>query len=578
MKALPVLFIILLSVVCITSSLAQWNAANDLAVCTKDGTQLGAWVLSDHHGGVWVIWAHRVPHRFDVPDSNRFGIQHLDSNGYALLGTNGIILNDTLNTTTCLGAYTTSDGSLTVAYFGWDSARKVKHYIQRFSPNGTRAWGYDGKRATAIAADTLTHKATPRALVPLPNDRAYLSLLYNGETSKKMGYIQYVDADGSYLWGDTGRWVFEGWTVDPGSGALFPRDEGGVFIAYKRLVDSTLQISGVDSLGSLLYAEDEVVSIQDPRRDLLSNNITITSRRDHPDSSGMMIYATISVFSSGEFRDELRLHLYNAEGDRSTPEEGRLLSDTNTALIYHVLPQSDGSAVYTYMTSSDVLTPLYARCVSLTGADCWDQPVVLGGADSSRTRMILSQDASGIVLTWDEGDSGKAIFAQMLNPASGAMLWGNTPLSVGSQQVNTRSYAVHDRDPEGNCIVCWTDLRNIASTKEDIYCTKITTTGLFVTVLDKSVSEPRHAIQNVQNFPNPAARSIILNVESGADDIVSVTVYDPLGSEVYHRTGLVCRTGETQLSIVFGNIPSGTYHYRIHGRTIDTAGQFIVAR
>ncbi|HJW30418.1 MAG TPA: hypothetical protein VJ508_14400, partial [Saprospiraceae bacterium] len=368
--------------------------------CTSPKSQVGANVISDNQGGVWVLWYQKIPHNFNVPDSNRHGLQHLDSNGYPTLPQNGIILNDSLETFRIVGLYATSDGSLTVCYMGRTSPSTTKAYIQRFRQDGSRVWGYDGKPITGIAGDTAFLRAVPTSILPLADGGAYISLIYTYGSPQK-GYIQRMSADGAYLWGDTGKVIYEYNRADPLSGLLFKRDEGGAFFASAHTAYLYMYLNGIDSSGNLLYPVPGTM-VNNPRAEM--NNFAITSRRDDPDSSGLMhfkVHTTVATTSG--FKDELRLYICNGEGDLVHSDTGIVLSDTTTAYINAntLLPQNDGSIIYTYQASTTDRTPWYARRVGPSGGDLWETPVQLAGADSMIIGAVITQDTTGIIATWD---------------------------------------------------------------------------------------------------------------------------------------------------------------------------------
>src|SRR5690242_7841019 len=109
-----VLFIVLVATS--TNLYSQWNAATNVLVASRPSSVSIYGVVSDNHGGAWVLYN----------DSSGIRIQHLDSNGYVILPGNGISLSDSGGRQQVSSAFPADDGSLYVGYSIFYSSHKSR--------------------------------------------------------------------------------------------------------------------------------------------------------------------------------------------------------------------------------------------------------------------------------------------------------------------------------------------------------------------------------------------------------------------------------------------------------------------
>lgn len=77
--------------------------------------------------------------------------------------------------------------------------------------------------------------------------------------------------------------------------------------------------------------------------------------------------------------------------------------------------------------------------------------------------------------------------------------------------------------------------------------------------------------------PSPASNQVMFSYVNSVEQPISLVIYDALGNEVRHVMNAVDQSAGTyQVSCDVSNLPSGTYTYRLEGRGVATAKQFVV--
>ena len=81
-----------------------------------------------------------------------------------------------------------------------------------------------------------------------------------------------------------------------------------------------------------------------------------------------------------------------------------------------------------------------------------------------------------------------------------------------------------------------------------------------------NVDEKHSTIDNFkleQNYPNPFNPTTVINYRLTESGFVTLKVYDILGNEVETLVNNVISAGEHKVDFIAGNLPSGTYIYKL---------------
>jgi hypothetical protein len=541
---IPILtFIVLISFS--SPIIAQWNAVSDVLVFTDTETfettdpyTLGQ-VLSDKNGGAWVLW-HKSRHHQGIGDSSAIYLQHLDTNGYIILPTNGLRLTDSGYIQVLGDDFVSDDGTLHIAY-------RLKNpgvlfdsmYIQKITTTGTKVFGPSGIKLPNFTQQN-TNTGNYYDGMIASTDSCFL-IAYTASGIALPGiYIQKFNKDAAMLFGDTGRLVMG--SEISGSLHFNPRfcslnsdGKGGAFITYINgsLPNDTLWMQWLKADGTLHFSEHGLglCTIGGGPIPTASSQITVHSIN----GGGFALYTSFRLSQPLAASHDLTVFSFDSLGNRLNGENGvSLIVDSGTFFPQtKMYPDDDGSLVY-FFKYSNGKGPVYARKVSLSGDNLWGGEKYIGTNDSLMSYVSTSIGPYGFIGIWDFGDSSTTLHAQMID-GNGNKVWQNQGIQIGSGLPSYRFNPLQDRDQFGNCIACWNDSRNYAYPYSEIYCAKIDTTGFLPTVVQKSVHFSVEREISVRLFPNPA-QTLLSYVISEGVNLYRVTITDELGRQIWEGT------------------------------------------
>jgi hypothetical protein len=164
----------------------------------------------------------------------------------------------------------------------------------------------------------------------------------------------------------------------------------------------------------------------------------------------------------------------NTTGEEQWTANGVVISDTVTEKsLPQIIPDGSGGAFLAwddYITYGDV----YAQRINSSGVSQWteDGVAVCDAAERQDVRSIISDDAGGIIIAWDDNrtppGNNTDVYAQRLN-SSGAAQW----TANGVQVTNLSGLEYHSRavtDGAGGVIIAWDDNR---AGNTDIYAQRL---------------------------------------------------------------------------------------------------------
>lgn len=519
---------------------AQWNAATDVLVHTEalDSTKTSSLmnVISDKNGGAWVLWNQTYTSYYR--DSTRIYVQHLDSNGYATLDSNGLELNDTGALQVFGDALALDDGSLRIGY--WiknDTSYETPVFLQNISSTGEKLFGNRGIHLKDYS--TRYHQGLRYNGMFASNDNSFC-VLYTANGIPSPGiYLQKIDKNGALLFGDTGRLIRASeLTSDshfsPSYGTVHSDGKGGAFITFTNLSlpDDSLWMQWINNDGSFHFSNRGIVlcRIQHGLIPSAINSITVQTY-----GNGFIFYPRFNLsqpFSGGK---NLSIFTYDSLGHHLNGENGvAIFSDTDgLSILPSFFPNDDGSVVYFYRKGDNNYSPVYMRKVSADGTDLWGGGKPVSEIDSTNIGAIsITTGNYGYMAIWDTGMTTTKLRAQLYD-FNGNARWNTKNVIIGSGQSGYRYGPYQTRDQFGNCIACWNDNRNLSYPHSEIYCAKIDTMGFLPTVISRSVHIVDQKNAAIQLYPNPAQNYLYYSVVSQFDGM-QIQINDALGRNIWN--------------------------------------------
>ncbi len=121
---------------------------------------------------------------------------------------------------------------------------------------------------------------------------------------------------------------------------------------------------------------------------------------------------------------------------------------------------------------------IYGQHFNYLGNPLWsaDGALLAGGTTDQTESSIVTDGAGGFILSWSDARTAPPdIYAQRFN-ASGAALWtaGGVPICVASAG---QSLPMMVADGSGGAYIVWNDLRNNATTGQDLYMQRVNGSG-----------------------------------------------------------------------------------------------------
>jgi hypothetical protein len=144
-----------------------------------------------------------------------------------------------------------------------------------------------------------------------------------------------------------------------------------------------------------------------------------------------------------------------------------------------IISDGAGGAIVTWYDNRSGDNDIYVQRVNASGAVQWttDGLALCTATQNQWYPMIISDDAGGAIITWDDWRSGTYdVYAQRVN-ASGVVQWTANGVALCTA-TGAQDYPKIASDGAGGAIVTWHDTRNFGVSNTDIYAQRVNASGV----------------------------------------------------------------------------------------------------
>ncbi|MEO6838258.1 MAG: hypothetical protein ABI185_07705, partial [Ginsengibacter sp.] len=364
------------------------------------------YIVSDNNGGAVIFFEISVD-----GGANHIYAQRIDSTGKELWQLGGVpvsVINDSRmrNVENTASNQAASDGE-GGAFLTWQEYVPFAHYVQHIDKNGNPLWGANGESATNADSSFGSYGSS---IVNTTGGTAVVAFNYAARL-----YLQRINVDGSFMWGNTGALVADSARNNSGG-----QDNYLVFDSISSI--KNVMLTWIDSrttpTNGGLYAQKIDLSGNAIWK---KNGINITSSPDVTDIS----FPDMVIDKTGGF-----FVIYDS---------------VSVGKIQHL---------------------------NNNGQLLWGTGKNVSNVFSADMPVITDDGSDGIIAAWHDNHFGQGIFTQHFD-GSGNALWRANGIPV----VNKNEDVNHSTNPiistgNGGAIITWADDRN-AVTSTDIYAAKV---------------------------------------------------------------------------------------------------------
>ena len=277
MKTIKITFLLIFAVLVSVTSNAQWTTETDVNTLVVDSEGGDMQAISTSDGKTYIVfWEVVAP-----PTNYELRLQVLDADGSQTLGSNGVLISDTVPMSTFTVSWTVnidSNDNLYVGVTGTGGGDPA--YAFKLDTNGNQLWGANGINVGAGYSVTI---------LPLSSGEAIVSWL---SSSLFVAEMQKYNASGNAVWGTTQL-------IENGSNATVPANffelSDGGFISIFHTV-----LSGINSnLFAQRFDGDGNSQWGSPVQ--ISNNITVFNRFYYGTQDGDVVYFGYSAAHNNRF-------------------------------------------------------------------------------------------------------------------------------------------------------------------------------------------------------------------------------------------------------------------------------------
>ena len=364
------------------------------------------------------------------------------------------------------------------AYICWVDSRNgnLDVYLQRIGIDGMPLWALNG-----IAVTTNTQDQFEPVIMP-DGSGGLIVVWTDGRNAAIQGYNIYAqrfDSDGNNLWNAGGNAVcdFDHYQGEPSAA---PDGEGGVFVVWRDGRDAgigdpnELYMARMDPDGIKLY-EDHLVNWQYSQ----TNPVIV------PVGDGSYIVAWMDYRYPSSAPD-LYAQRVSAGGTKMWSIEGAPICDEEgTQYIYKGVSDGHGGAIFIWHDTRNPSVDVYAAIIDSSAAQPWGvNGIPVCSEDFTQLNPdIVSDDAGGAVICWEDHRSGTDVYAQRLDH-DGTLLWPTAGKAICTE-VSDQLYPVLCSNGENGALITWMDGR---LGNWDIYASLVTGGGDLVATLLQSSS------------------------------------------------------------------------------------------
>lgn len=572
-----------------SAGIVQWTA-NGIPVCSDPGFQYGPQIISDGSGGAIIVWEDV---RNGFPNIDIYA-QRVDANGNILWTPNGKIVYDFFNYTTLRDVISDNAGGAIIVWDDFRSAFGTDIYAQRIDANGNLLWDSNG-----VAISTAINEQSFAQMTSDGNNGAIISFINDVGSSGSPSltiYAQKVSGGGVAQWVANGVQVCSTGTETIPPPVITYDGNGGAIIAWtdERSGTSTdiyaqrINASGVVQWTANGIPVSNASGISESGVNITSDNANgaVLVWYDERGGSGLHIYAQ-RINSSGSF-------LWSSSGMPVFTVNNREISDLQ--IISDNLNNS--LVVWTDFTSMTNWN-LFAQKLDTNGVLQWNvSGVAISNAINIQSELAFIADGQGgLIAAWNDwrdiNSTGLDIYAQkvfqdgvvpveLLSLRVSHYSSGVKITWITMNEVNNFGFEI-ERMRESNS--SWEKLGFVAgngnsnSIKIYNYFDEEVSYGRYAYRLKQIDNDGSYEYTNIveidlglpekhvliQNYPNPfnPTTKIAFVIPSGARNLVTLKVYDVLGTEVATLVNEYKEAGRYEIEFNAAYLPSGIYFYML---------------
>jgi hypothetical protein len=541
------------------SAHAQWQF-NGVPIATATGIQLYSVIIPDLAGGAIIAWQDARS------GSNDIYVQRVNSAGIPLWTAGGVALCTAANGQLLPQLAPDGEGGAIVTWMDFRGGGTSDVYAQRVNSTGSPKWTTNG--VPVCTAPLSVYDVT------INSDGVFGAIITWADARSGAGldiYAQRVDSEGLPKWTVNGVALCV--TANNQYAPILTTDQAhGAIVAWvdERTGTDDIYAQRVNEFGVATWIADgekisTAVSDQlDPTivsdgasgaiiawRDRRAGNFDIYAQR--VDATGVSQWMGNGVA------------LCTAPGDQWSPT----IASDNVGGAIIAWPDSRAGG-----PTEDI----YVQRVDQSGTSLWTAGgVVICAAEGHQAyQTIVSDGASGAIVTWyDERWGASDIFAQRVD-ASGAPLWSSNGVWICTA-ASYQFYPEIATDGASGAIITWFDDR-ADDDLYDVYAHRVDASGGVSAVSGSRA--PSLIVSDV--YPNPFAGTAWIDIQALTRSTVSIEVFDVAGRTV--RAMSLADAVDTRRVEFNGRddvgrpLPSGVYFCRVRAVGETVTRKMVIAR
>jgi hypothetical protein len=487
-----VLFVLAFSIVAgIPSLRAQW-VEDGVAVCTAASNQIDPQLVEDGSGGAIITW-------IDYRTAQDIYAQRIGVSGNVQWAVNGVVV--CTGTDSQMNPRITTDGS-GGAIIAWADQRNGIDwdiYAQRIDSGGNALWPADGV-----------------AICTSPDDQYHLAITSDGMGGAIIAWqdgdsecdimAQRIDATGDTLWAGNGITVCDVQQCqsdpqiisDGASGAIVTWVDGRV------LHTTDIYAQRIDAAGGTLWTPGGVAICTAGNNQTDPHLVT--------DGSSGAIISWPDKRAIGDW--DIYAQRIDEWGSVQWTVDGVAICSASLSQDYSRLVSDNlGGAIISWQDNRAGVKDIYAQRISGGGVIYWtvDGEAICAASGNQANPEIVSDGASGAIITWIDYRTENDIYAQRIN-AAGSAQWTTDGIAVCTE-ANDQDDVRIVSDGSGGAIVTWEDVRS--GSFYDIYAQRISRAG--------SCYPPAPQITSVEDIPDDQGGKIGIQWEKSFLDTIPHT-------------------------------------------------------
>ncbi|MCX6292096.1 MAG: T9SS type A sorting domain-containing protein [Bacteroidetes bacterium] len=466
---------------------AQWVADTNVRniICNVSGTQYQPRICSDNHHGAFIAWTdYRTVHP-------GIYMQHIDSLGYTLWTTNGMLFTDTTLPFSPYNPDITSDGNgRVILVFARTQLGGADHlFATRVDGSGNMLW-------PTVNMDVFGDARNPE----IHNDGMGGAIINWYRYPGPQIFVQWIDSSGQVHLPANGLQITNSNAAHYDSHAAIAGD-GTAYVAWEDY--DTLRLSRFDTSGNVLWPVPVTLSNSFSH---FANEYALMVNANH---DVIVFWKDVRAISPGLYAQRI-----DTTGAIAWIAGGQPI-DTLITSVNTISLTTDGNNG-NFVSYGGNTTRI--QRVGLNGQTFFN-PVVQTCSSGYETYSYIRSDShNGAIVVWQDGRGNNGVYAQRIDTA-GNLWWRScgspvyTNYNVGT---NNDMHAIANDDGTGIAVFLYV--------QGDVVCAKvddILTTGM----------EALHGNNLIQVFPNPANDEIHVVVSESLHH-VQIKLFDVMGQLV----------------------------------------------